>query len=103
MVAIVSQRMADRFWPGGGAVGKRVRLARPGMPWLTVVGVVGDVRDFGDWRDTWYLPYAQHASTLAASNLHLMLRSPLPPDVLGRAVQHAVRPLMPGCRSPSPR
>jgi putative ABC transport system permease protein len=91
LVAIVSQRMADRFWPGGDAVGKRVRLARPGMPWLTVVGIVGDVRDFGDWRETWYLPYAQHASTLAASNLHLMLRSPLPPDVLGRAVQQALQ------------
>jgi ABC-type antimicrobial peptide transport system permease subunit len=58
---------------------------------LTVVGVVGDVRDVGDWRETWYLPYAQHASTLAAGNLHLMLRSPLPPDVLGRAVQQALR------------
>jgi predicted permease len=91
LVAIVSHRMADRFWPGDEAVGKRVRLARPGMPWLTVVGIVDDVRDFGDWRETWYLPYAQHASTLAASNLHLMLRSPLPPDVLGRAMQSALQ------------
>ena len=91
LVAIVSQRMANRFWPGDDAVGKRVRLARPEMPWLTVVGVVGDVRDFGDWRETWYLPYPQHASTLAATNLHLMLRSPLPPDVLGRAMQRALQ------------
>ena len=91
LVAVVSQRMAERFWPGGDAVGKRVRLARPGAPWLTVVGIVGNVRDFGDWRETWYLPYPQHASTLAASNLHLMLRSPLPPDVLGRAMQQALQ------------
>jgi predicted permease len=91
LVAIVSERMADRFWPGEDAVGKRVRLARPGTPWLTVVGVVGDVRDFGEWRETWYLPYAQHASTLAAGNLHLMLRSLLPPDVLGRAVQQSLQ------------
>jgi putative ABC transport system permease protein len=91
LVAIVSHRMANRFWPGDDAVGKRVRLARPGTSWLTVVGVVGDVRDFGDWRETWYLPYPQHASTLAASNLHLMLRSPLPPDVLGRAMQQALQ------------
>jgi putative ABC transport system permease protein len=91
LVAVVSQRMADRFWPGDEAIGKRLRLARPGTPWLTVVGIVGDVRDFGDWRETWYLPYPQHASTLAATNLHLMLRSPLPPDVLGHAMQEALR------------
>jgi predicted permease len=90
-VAVVSQRMADRFWPGEDAVGKRVRMARPGSPWLTIVGIVGDVRDFGDWRETWYLPYAQHATTLAASNVHLMLRSPLPPDVLGRTMQQALQ------------
>ena len=91
LVAVVSQRMADRFWPGEDAVGKRVRMARPGSPWLTIVGIVGDVRDFGDWRETWYLPYAQHATTLAASNVHLMLRSPLPPDVLGRTMQQALQ------------
>jgi predicted permease len=102
LVAVVSQRMAVRFWPGGEAVGKRVRLARPGMPWLTVVGIVGDVRDFGDWRETWYLPYAQHASTLAASNLHLMLRSPLPPDVLGRAIQQALQTVDPRLPVPIP-
>ena len=79
--------MAARLWPGADPIGKRIRLARPNMPWLTVVGLVGDVRDFGEWRDTWYVPYAQHAGTFAASTLHLMLRSPLDPDALGRGVR----------------
>ena len=56
-VAIVSRRMAQRLWPGADPIGKRIRFARPNMPWLTVVGLAGDVRDFGEWRDTWYLPY----------------------------------------------
>jgi predicted permease len=90
-VAIVSRRMAARLWPGVHPVGRRIRQARPGMPWMTVVGVVGDVRDYGEWRDTWYLPYAQHASSFAAGTIHLMVRSPLAPDVLGRSLREAVR------------
>lgn len=89
-VVIVSRRMAARLWPGQNAVNKRIRQARPDAPWLTVVGVVGDVRDFGEWRETWYLPYAQHASTFAAGTLHLMLKSPLPPDTLGAGMRLAV-------------
>ena len=85
-VAIVSQRMARRFWPGEDAIGKRLRNARPGQPWLTVVGVVGDVADARDRSDpdvTWYLPFAQQAGTPASSDLHFMLRasSSVVPDV----------------------
>jgi putative ABC transport system permease protein len=97
-VAIVSKRMADRMWPGTDPINKRIRFTRPNVPWMTVVGVVGDVRDFGEWRETWYLPYPQQASTFGASTLHLMLRSSLPPDRLSDSVKaavHAVDPHLP--------
>ena len=61
---IVSDRLAQRFWPGQDPLGKRLRIARPNTPWLTVVGVAGnvsDARDPGDPPETWYLPYAQQA------------------------------------------
>ena len=74
-VVIVSRRLAERLWPSGSAVGKRIRQTRAGAPWLTVVGVAENVRDTGDWRETWYVPYDQHAGTFAASTLHLMVRS----------------------------
>ena len=101
-VAIVSQRTAARLWPGADPINKRIRLARPNSPWLTVVGVVGDVRDFGDWRETWYLPFAQHANTFGASTLHLMARSSLPPDVLGNAIREALRKIDPRLPVPIP-
>jgi putative ABC transport system permease protein len=42
-VAIVSQGLADRLWPGATAVGKRFRIAGARDAWSTVVGVVGNV------------------------------------------------------------
>jgi predicted permease len=101
-VAIVSRRMADRLWPDADPIGKRIRTARPNMPWLTVVGVASDVRDFGEWRDTWYLPYAQHAGTFAAGTIHVMLRSSLPPDALGRGLRAAMRHVDPALPLPFP-
>jgi putative ABC transport system permease protein len=63
LVAVVGQRLADRYWPGQSPVGKRIRL-RGGSPegWRTIVGVVGDVHQFWfqkDPRPLVYMPYRQ--------------------------------------------
>jgi predicted permease len=44
-VAIVDDKMAERFWPGEDPIGKRMRRGKTG-PWRTVVGVVGDEREY---------------------------------------------------------
>jgi predicted permease len=44
--AVVSRLLAERYWPDESPIGKRLRIFSKG-PWLTVVGVVGDVRDRG--------------------------------------------------------
>jgi len=61
-VVILSESAARQFWPGGDPVGARVRLGpNPDIPWLTVVGVVGDVRMgvAGDPRPTAYVSARQ--------------------------------------------
>jgi predicted permease len=44
--AIISKAMAEQHWPGQDPIGKRLKIGsrRVESPWLTVVGVVGDVR-----------------------------------------------------------
>jgi len=43
---VVSQSMAKRYWPDGGAIGARIRMGPDvDAPWFEVVGIVGDVRN----------------------------------------------------------
>jgi predicted permease len=67
-VAIVSERIVRDYFPGGpgAALGRRVRLGDRGE-WLTVVGVVADIRQMGLDRDLQpmiYAPFQQERSGL---------------------------------------
>jgi putative ABC transport system permease protein len=62
-VAIVSERIVREYFPGGPgeALGRRVRVGDRGE-WLTVVGVVADIRQMGLDRDVQpmlYVPFQQ--------------------------------------------
>ncbi|MEX2271264.1 MAG: ADOP family duplicated permease [Vicinamibacterales bacterium] len=59
-VAVVSASLARRYWPGQDALGKRFRFAADG-PWISVVGVSGDVVHnwFTDRDNTVYRPISQ--------------------------------------------
>lgn len=51
-VAVINEMMARRYWPEGNAIGARIQLG-PGGPtrdWITVVGVVADMRQQGPVR-----------------------------------------------------
>ncbi len=64
-VCIVSETMAERFWPGLNAVGRQVDPCTGNGCWATVVGVVGDVRVrtlFEPLRPLIYTPTAQSPS-----------------------------------------
>jgi putative ABC transport system permease protein len=62
-VAIVSQAMARRFWPGDDPVGRRFRpVSQANGPWKTVIGVVADVRQdpvAAAARPAYYVPVGQ--------------------------------------------
>jgi putative ABC transport system permease protein len=63
-VIIVNQAFAKKFWPNAGALGKRIVMG--GMSdnpkWITIVGIVGDMRHFGldvEPKPEMYAPFAQ--------------------------------------------
>jgi predicted permease len=44
-VVVINETMAGRLWPGADPIGARVKIGPdPNGPWLTVIGVIGDVR-----------------------------------------------------------
>src|SRR2546425_814672 len=67
LVALVSERVAKKFFAGASPIGERLRLGGGGQvndtrSWRTIVGVVRDTRTDGlaeDPRGTLYLPRAQ--------------------------------------------
>jgi predicted permease len=101
-VVVVSEALARQAWPGQDAVGRRVRRIRasgPG-PWMSVVGVVGDVKEdrfgFRIDRPVWYVPFAQHASALPVSlPLNLVVRASADAASLRESVRSAVRAVDP--------
>jgi len=65
-VVIVNERLAQRFWPGQDAIGKRLKWGSDSPQnqnaWLTVVGVVADVADDGFGAEPFlhaYEPFSQ--------------------------------------------
>ena len=44
LVAVINQAFARTYWPDGDPLGKRVKAAREGASWTTVVGVIADAR-----------------------------------------------------------
>jgi macrolide transport system ATP-binding/permease protein len=93
-VAIVSQKMAEQFWPGEDPVGKRFRIAKAPSAWIEVVGVARDTKVVNPvpWTIPYfYLPLAQNYS----SHLALQIRTPLPPEMLALQVEDRVRAIDP--------
>ena len=84
-VAIVSERVVREYFPGGPreALGRRVRFDDDGE-WLTVVGVVADIRQMGLDRDVQpmlYMPYQQERGKLYLRFVSFVARTSTPESV----------------------
>ncbi len=102
-VVVISQRMAKTIWPDGEAavaIGKRFKFQSrdSAFPWLTVVGVVGDVHHEGLRGERpgldMYLSLAQFIPRNPPL-LHLLVRSPLPAERLAPLVRSELRSVAP--------
>lgn len=95
-VLIVNARMARHFWPNQNPIGHRVKPGNS-KDWWTVVGVVGDVHQYGLNKppdDTVYAPLDQNP----IGNAHLLVRTRGNPLLLANqltAIVHQIDPQQP--------
>lgn len=92
-VTIISESLAQRYWPNQDPIGKRIKQGPPEStdPWITVVGVVGDVKqgsiDTATAPHT-YRPFAQYDPPPRA--LNVAVRAIGDPESLGSELRVAV-------------
>jgi putative ABC transport system permease protein len=92
-VAIVNETMARQYWRNEEPLGKRFRLGVPNAPWLTIVGIVADVRQMGmdvPVKAEMYFPYRQIASHPWYGPRDLVIRTTGDPMSLVAAVRQEI-------------
>ena len=97
-VVVIDQRMADQLWLNQDPIGRRVRRggfdANSTAPWMTVVGVVGGVKQDAldaESRAAMYLPHLQFPTR----TLTVVVRGPTSPEALTDSVRGQIRALDP--------
>jgi putative ABC transport system permease protein len=91
----INEAMARRFWPHGNAIGKRINLCSFGTKtcWYSIVGIVGNVHEFGlDAAPTYDVYYS------AGWTDYLLVRTSGDPHLIASAatnVIHKMDPMLP--------
>jgi predicted permease len=97
-VVVIDERMAAELWPNQDPIGRRVRRggfdANSSAPWMTVIGVVGDVKQDAldaESRAAMYLPHPQFPTRA----LTVVVRGQASPEALTESVRQAIAGLDP--------
>ena len=90
-VVIINQKMAQRYWPAGDALGKRIKVGPvENEPWVTIVGVVGNVNHTGLDAEPDLATYEPHAKR-PWSSMTLLVRTKIDPLTLAGPVQQELK------------
>ncbi len=89
-VAIADEYMAQQLWPNEDPIGKRIRNGGldSKSPWITVIGVVGRIRQYAldtESRIAFYLPQTQYVTR----GMNVVLRTSTDPASMTSAVKSA--------------
>ena len=109
LVVIVNHKLADQYWHGQDPIGKRLRLGtqQTQTPWMTVVGVVDDVKEGSPdeaSKNQYYQPVeqaVQSGGALAPANMltgnggYIAVRTKLAPELMENVLRTTVRDLDP--------
>jgi putative ABC transport system permease protein len=94
-VVVINASMAREFFPGQSPLGKRIQIGGapdPTIPWVQIVGVVGDVRQgLGiDPHSEMYLSYRQADAVLPMLQLTVVMRTTRDPHEEAAALRAAL-------------
>jgi predicted permease len=95
-VAVVSESLARQSFGTSDPIGHRIQCGFDSPEWMTIVGVVGDVRQDSPASrpgPDLYMPLRQHPYT--SSRLQVVVRTSVPPESLTSAVRETVRAVSP--------
>ena len=88
-VAIINETMARQFFPNEDPIGKRINITNGPDTWRQIIGVVGDIKQYGVDKATSaqsYEPFAQ----VPFSSLNVVIRTKGSPAALLGALRPAV-------------
>ncbi|HEX6132476.1 MAG TPA: ABC transporter permease [Longimicrobiales bacterium] len=97
-VVLVNERLAQVFYPDMNPIGRRLRPPGDGIPWLTIVGVVRDVKQGGLEEETgtevyFLFPQTARSVGFAPRSMNVVLRTDGEPLRLATAVREELRAL----------
>jgi putative ABC transport system permease protein len=98
-VVIINETLAARFFPGEDPIGRRLELSGAPKDLREIVGVVGDVRNYGvdaDVKPEVYVPFLQSAPAYLSgvvSAMTIVVRSTVEPAALSAALREQVQAL----------
>ena len=97
-VVIIDERMARQLWPNGDALGKRIRNdgidANTNDPWITIVGVVGNIKQDALDADSRMALYYAHTQS-PSRGLNIVMGSHGEPSALATVVRKEIHDMDP--------
>ncbi len=99
-VVVINAQMAKRYFPDQSPLGQHLQVGgtpENDVPWMEVVGVVGDVKEAlgTEAKSEFYVPYRQADKVLPVLGLAFVLRTAADPLTLAGGFRNAVREINP--------
>jgi predicted permease len=92
-VAIINEAMARAYWPGEDPIGKQFRFPRGNAsPWISVVGVSGDMHRQGLEKQVAPQVFRPHAQ-VTDNMLELIVRTSADPQLIAQSVRSEIQSL----------
>jgi len=110
LVVIVNRTLAEHYWPGQNPIGKRLHRGperATTLPWLTIAGEIGDIKETAADSPTLnqiYIPTSQSKADagsfappgmLVGTTGFLVIRGQLPPEQMADSLRAVVRSIDP--------